>query len=67
MYNQFHQALKHSIKKIHKTTSGYIHSSNKYFVRFGFRSCVTNETVQSQCVVCGEILVNERLKPPKLK
>jgi len=53
-------------KKMKLTTSGN-RNYNRYFNKFGFWNCETNEIVQRQCVVCGEILANESLKPSKLK
>jgi len=35
------------------------------FIKFGFRRYENNKMVQPQCVVCGEILANESLKPSK--
>lgn len=39
--------------KVKLTPSGNS-SYNTDFIKFGFRSCETNEIVQPQCVVCGE-------------
>lgn len=41
-------------------------SCNTDFIKFRFQSYEYNETVQPQCVVCGEILANESSKS-KLK
>lgn len=49
-----------------KKTSGN-RSFSTDFIKFGFRRYENNKMVQPQCVVCGEILANESLKPSKLK
>ncbi|XP_060856041.1 zinc finger MYM-type protein 6-like [Metopolophium dirhodum] len=49
-----------------KKTSGN-RSYRTDFIKFGFQRYENNKMVQPQCVVCGEILANESLKPSKLK
>lgn len=53
-------------KKIKLSTLGNRNYSVD-FIKFGFRSCETNEIIQPQRVVCGKMLANESLKPFKLK
>ncbi|XP_025207402.1 protein FAM200B-like [Melanaphis sacchari] len=60
------QSVSSAKPKVKLTPSGN-RSYNTDFIQFGFRSCESNEIVQPQCVVCGEILANESLKPFKLK
>ncbi|CAI6345195.1 unnamed protein product [Macrosiphum euphorbiae] len=37
------------------------------YLKFGFCAFNMGDLVQPQCVVCGELLTNENLKPSKLK
>ncbi|XP_012501552.1 PREDICTED: SCAN domain-containing protein 3 [Propithecus coquereli] len=53
-----------------KTKRVHTSFTRKYdpsYIEFGFVAVIDGETLKPQCIICGDVLANEAMKPSKLK
>ncbi|XP_049742807.1 SCAN domain-containing protein 3 [Elephas maximus indicus] len=53
-----------------KTKKAHTTFTRKYdpsYIEFGFVAVIDGEVLKPQCIICGDILANEAMKPSKLK
>nr|XP_012597542.1 SCAN domain-containing protein 3 isoform X2 [Microcebus murinus] len=53
-----------------KTKRVHASFTRKYdpsYIEFGFVAVIDGETLKPQCIICGDVLANEAMKPSKLK
>ncbi|XP_040312981.1 SCAN domain-containing protein 3 isoform X3 [Herpailurus yagouaroundi] len=47
--------------------TGFTRKYDPSYIEFGFIAVIDGEVLKPQCIICGDILANEAMKPSKLK
>uniref|UniRef100_A0A8C0VXM4 SCAN domain-containing protein 3 n=1 Tax=Castor canadensis TaxID=51338 RepID=A0A8C0VXM4_CASCN len=62
--NNINHSKEVKAKRIHTSFTRKYHPS---YIEFGFVATIDGEVLKPQCIICGDVLANEAMKPSKLK